>query len=287
MRFIFLTGFLFSLCFSGGQACAGHWDNSAVGVNGSVTLGGKIHVLGGLRPVWMWKAGGYRDFFHHTGDMTEQHTRLTVSAPTDILLLAGKSQAAFDGSAVPAHIVPVIRLTADSVPVAIQWISGSAGEGVLVLPLHRNGESAGAGHLLLRVRAFGALGASPYDGLDARIIQTLGDNTDYPYVFNGGVMGMNAWTTRAGLDYIARMTGNEVTADTIWAQLQEKISGLPATPVSENAGIYEDLKEEGLLYAGAYALGIPQGNPLELRFSAPVTSQITWRATLNVEIHYP
>ncbi|EET4486295.1 fimbrial [Escherichia coli] len=267
------------------NSIASEWQNSSI-LRGETELSGRlIYINGELKPRWLWKTGGYTDFHHHISDISGGK-RLTIVAPNDILLLAGKSQASFDGGAAGTGIVPVIQFITDGVPVSIQWESGSQGKGVITLPIHHSVNDRLLGTLSAYVQAFGALAWAEYDGFGAKITQTLGDNTSYPYVFNGGLMGANTWTTRSGLEFLSRMTGDEINADILWLQLKEKIPGLSENPVISNESGYQDLVGSGWLYSGGYSLGINSGDTLELFFSSEITEETMWHSRLTVNIIY-
>ncbi|MDK7773283.1 hypothetical protein QP583_16875 [Escherichia coli] len=138
----------------------------------------------------MWKTGGYTGFSNKISELTSNGTRLTVSAPYDLLLLAGKSARAFEGRETSgAGIVPVIQLKgSDGSEIHIQWARGTPGQELLVLPLSFTGDTQiSRGTLAAEVQAFGALAWAEDDGFGARITQALGNNSADSYVFNGGV----------------------------------------------------------------------------------------------------
>ncbi|MCZ8781142.1 fimbrial [Escherichia albertii] len=213
---------------------------------------------------------------------------MTVRAPHDLLLLAGKSARAFEGSETSgAGIVPVIQLTgSDGSEIRIQWADRTPGQGLLVLPLNVTGDSQTTGTLAAEIQAFGALAWAEDDGFGARITQTLGNNSADAYVFNGGVPDASTWRTADGLRFISRMTDSEVSAESIWAQLKQGVPGVPDSPVIADENGYQDLVGKGWLYSGAYALGISSGTVLNLHFSTPVTGQSVWRAGMTVIIRY-
>ncbi|ENV3203023.1 fimbrial [Escherichia coli] len=239
-------------------------------------------------PPWLWKTGGYTGFSNKISELTSNRTRLTVSVPHDLLLLAGKSARAFEGSETSgAGIVPVIQLVgSDGGEIRIQWASGTPGQGLLVLPLNVTGDSQTTGTLAAEVQAFGALAWAEEDGFGARITQTLGNNSADAYVFNGGVPDSNAWSTADGLSFISRMTEGEVSAESIWKQLKLGVPGVPDSPVIADESGYQDLVGEGWFYSGVYVLGISSGTVLNLHFSEPVTGQSAWRAGITVIIRY-
>ncbi|HAO0314541.1 TPA: fimbrial [Escherichia coli] len=240
-----------------------------------------------LQP-WLWKTGGYTGFSNNITDLTDNGTRLTVSAPNDLLLLAGKSERAFEGSDTSgAGIVPVIQLAgSDGSVIHIQWLADTPGSGLLVLPLDVTGDSRITGSLATEIQAFGALAWSEEDGFGARITQTQGNNSADAYVFNGGVSGANTWRTVDGLSFISRMTGGDVSAESLWGQLKQSVPGVPDAPVVADESGYQDLVGKGWFYTGGYALGVVSGTPLNLRFNKPVTGSSVWRASMTVIIRY-
>lgn len=256
--------------------------------SGTAEFSGVIIFDNTASSVWQWKSGGYTGFQNSVSDLTEEGTRLSVKAPHDLLLLGGRSAHAFEGSdTVGAGIIPTIQLAgSDGVPVSIQWTKGTPGEGLIFLPVTVSEDSQRTGTLTMQIQAFGSLAWSEYDGYGARITQTLGNNAFDAYVFNGGVPGMNTWSTRNGLDFIARMTGSEVTADLLWQQLRDVVPSLPATPNIVDESGYQDLIGTGWFYSGAYALGVPSGANLNLHFSSPITGRSVWRAGLTITVSY-
>ncbi|EKY6629927.1 fimbrial, partial [Escherichia coli] len=256
--------------------------------HGTVEFGGTITPYDDSLPPWLWKTGGYTGFSNKISELTGNGTRLTVSAPRDLLLLAGKSERAFEGSKTSgAGIVPVIQLKgSDGSEIRIQWASSTPGQGLLVLPLSVTGDTQTTGTLAAEVQAFGALAWAEDDGFGARITQTLGNNSADAYVFNGGVSDSSTWHTADGLSFISRMTEGEVSAESIWAQLRQIIPGMSDSPVITDENGYQDLVGEGWFYSGAYALGISSGAALNLHFSKPVTGQSDWRAGMTVIIRY-
>ena len=172
-----------------GKVSAGTGWQSGGDFQGVVAFGGTITPYDDSLPPWLWKTGGYTGFSNKISELTGNGTRLTVSAPYDLLLLAGKSARAFEGSETSgAGIVPVIQLKgSDGSEIHIQWARGTPGQGLLVLPLSVTGDTQTAGTLAAEVQAFGALAWAEEDGFGARITQALGDNSADAYVFNGGV----------------------------------------------------------------------------------------------------
>mgnify|MGYP004638680923 CR=1 FL=1 len=248
-------------------------------------FGGTITPYDDSLPPWLWKTGGYTGFSNKISELAGNGTRLTVSAPYDLLLLAGKSARAFKGN--KAGIVPVIQLKgSDGSEIHIQWARGTPGQGLLVLPLSVTGDTQTAGTLAAEVQAFGALAWAEDDGFGARITQTLGNNSADAYVFNGGVPDSSTWRTADGLSFISRMTEGEVSAESVWAQLRQIIPGMSDSPVITDESGYQDLVGEGWFYSGAYALGISSGAALNLHFSKPVTGRSDWRAGMTVIIRY-
>lgn len=226
-----------------------------------------------------WQSGGdFQGVVEFGGTIT----------PYDLLLLAGKSARAFEGSETSgAGIVPVIQLKgSDGSEIHIQWARGTPGQGLLVLPLSVTGDIQTAGTLAAEVQAFGALAWAEDDGFGARITQALGNNSADAYVFNGGVPDSSTWRTADGLSFISRMTEGEVSAESIWTQLKQGVPGVSDSPVITDESGYQDLVGEGWFYSGAYALGISSGAVLNLHFSKPVTGQSVWRAGMTVIIRY-
>lgn len=268
-----------------GKASAAGWQSGG-DFQGAVEFGGTITPYDDSLPPWLWKTGGYTGFSNKISELAGNGTRLTVSAPYDLLLLAGKSARAFKGN--KAGIVPVIQLKgSDGSEIHIQWARGTPGQGLLVLPLSVTGDTQTTGSLAAEVQAFGALAWAEDDGFGARITQTLGNNSADAYVFNGGVSDSSTWHTADGLSFISRMTEGEVSAESVWAQLRQIIPGMSDSPVITDESGYQDLVGEGWFYSGAYALGISSGAVLNLHFSKPVTGQSVWRAGMRVIIHYP
>lgn len=279
--------FFFLLICSKASADTG-WQ-SGESLQGAVEFGGTITQLyDGKLPPWLWKTGGYSGFSNKINELNDNKTRLTISAPHDLLLLAGKSERAFKGSKTSgAGIVPVIQLKgSDGSEIRIQWVSGMQGQGLLVLPLSVTGDTQTTGTLAAEVQAFGALAWAEDDGFGARITQTLGNNSTDAYVFNGGVLSRSTWRTVDGLSFISRMTEGEVSAESIWTLLKQGVPGVPDSPVIADESGYQDLVGEGWFYSGAYALGISSGAALNLHFSRPVTGQTDWRAGMTVIIRY-
>ena len=279
--------FSLSLLICGKVSADARWQSGG-DFQGTVEFGGTITPYDDTLPPWLWKTGGYTGFSNKISELTGNGTRLTVSAPRDLLLLAGKSERAFEGSKTSgAGIVPVIHLTgSDGADIRIQWSSGTPGQGLLVLPLSVTGDTQTTGTLAAEVQAFGALAWAEDDGFGARITQTLGNNSADAYVFNGGVSDSSTWHTADGLSFISRMTEGEVSAESIWAQLRQIIPGMSDSPVITDESGYQDLVGEGWFYSGAYALGISSGAALNLHFSNPVTGQADWRAGMTVIIRY-
>ncbi|MED9626293.1 fimbrial [Escherichia coli] len=251
-------------------------------------FGGVITPYNDTLPPWLWKTGGYTGFSNKISELTANGMRLTVSAPHDLLLLAGKSARFFEGSETSGTgIVPVIQLKgSDGSEIRIQWARGTPGQGLLVLPLNVIGDTQTAGTLAAEVQAFGALAWAEDDGFGARITQTLGNNSADAYVFNGGVPDSSTWRTADGLSFISRMTEGEVSAESIWTQLKQGVPGVSDSPVIADESGYQDLVGEGWFYSGAYALGISSSAVLNLHFSKPVTGQSVWRAGMVVIIRY-
>nr|QKQ37692.1 fimbrial [Escherichia coli] len=267
-----------------GKASATGWQSGG-DFQGAVEFGGTITPYDDSLPPWLWKTGGYTGFSNKISELAGNGTRLTVSAPYDLLLLAGKSARAFKGN--KADIVPVIQLKgSDESEIHIQWARGTPGQGLLVLPLSVTGDTKTTGTLAAEVQAFGALAWAEDDGFGARITQTLGNNSADAYVFNGGVSDSSTWHTADGLSFISRMTEGEVSAESIWTQLKQRVPGVSDSPVITDESGYQDLVGEGWFYSGAYALGISSGAVLNLHFSKPVTGQSVWRAEMRVIIRY-
>ena len=219
--------FSISLLISGKASAGAGWQSGG-NFQGAVEFGGTITPYDNTLPPWLWKTGGYTGFSNKISELTDNGTRLTVHAPRDLLLLAAKSARAFEGSVTAgAGIVPVIQLKgSDGSEIRIQWLGGTPGQGLLVLPLTVNGDTQTTGTLAAEVQAFGALAWAEDDGFGARITQTLGNNSADAYVFNGGVPDSSTWRTADGLSFISRMTEGEVSAESIWTQLKQGVPGV-------------------------------------------------------------
>ncbi|ENB3514560.1 fimbrial (plasmid) [Escherichia coli] len=283
--FMLVVSFLLLIC--GNVSASTGWQSGRY-FQGAVDFGGVITPYNDTLPPWLWKTGGYTGFSNKISELTDNGMRLTVSAPHDLLLLAGKSARFFEGSETSGTgIVPVIQLKgSDGSEIRIQWARGTPGQGVLVLPLNVIGDTQTAGTLAAEVQAFGALAWAEDDGFGARITQTLGNNSADAYVFNGGVPDSSTWRTADGLSFISRMTEGEVSAESIWTQLKQGVPGVSDSPVITDESGYQDLVGEGWFYSGAYALGISSGAVLNLHFSKPVVGQSVWRAGMTVIIRY-
>lgn len=277
----------FSLLIFGKAHASTGWQSGG-DFQGTVKLNGTITPYDDSPTPWMWKLGGYDKFSNSTSELTSNGTHLTIRAPYDLLLLAGKSTRAFEGSAIlGAGIVPVIQLRGrDASEIRIQWADGTPGQGLLVLPVEVEGDTQTAGTLAAEVQAFGALAWAEEDGFGARITQTLGNNSADAYVFNGGVPDTNTWRTVDGLNFISRMTEGEVSAESLWRQLKLRVPDVSDSPVIVNESGYQDLIGKGWFYAGGYALGISSGSSLNLHFNTLVTGQSVWQAGMTVIICY-
>lgn len=179
---LLIIAFSLSLLICGKVSADSGWQSGG-GFQGAVEFGGTITPYDAPLPPWLWKSGGYTGFSNKISELTGNGTRLKVSVPHDLLLLAGKSARAFEGSETSgAGIVPVIQLKgSDGSEIYIQWARGTPGQGLLVLPLSVTGDIQTAGTLAAEVQAFGALAWAEEDGFGARITQTLGNNSADAY----------------------------------------------------------------------------------------------------------
>ncbi|MEZ2960536.1 hypothetical protein ACBQ57_22665 [Escherichia coli] len=116
--------FSLSLLICGKVSADTGWQSGGE-VQGAVEFGGGITPYDDSLPPWLWKTGGYTGFSNKISELTGNGTRLTLSAPHNLLLLAGKSARAFEGSETSgAGIVPVIQLKGnDGSQIHIQWAS--------------------------------------------------------------------------------------------------------------------------------------------------------------------
>lgn len=81
--------FSLSLLICGEVSAGTGWQPA--GGQGVVEFGGTITPYDDSLPPWLWKTGGYTGFSNRISELTGNGTRLTVSAPHDLLLPAGKS----------------------------------------------------------------------------------------------------------------------------------------------------------------------------------------------------
>lgn len=105
---------MFSFLIFGGKNSVGAGWQPEGNFQGTVAFGGTLMSYDTALPPWVWKTGGYTEFSNKISELTDNGTRLTVKSPYDVLLLAGKSGRAFEGSVMSgARIVPVIQLEMD------------------------------------------------------------------------------------------------------------------------------------------------------------------------------
>ncbi|RIL15725.1 hypothetical protein CYQ92_22885 [Escherichia coli] len=67
-----------------GKVSAGTGWQSGGDFQGVVEFGGTITPYDDSLPPWLWKTGGYTGFSNKISELTDNGTRLTVSAPYDL-----------------------------------------------------------------------------------------------------------------------------------------------------------------------------------------------------------
>ncbi|MCZ8781146.1 fimbrial protein [Escherichia albertii] len=255
--------------------------------NDSVDIGGSI-TAEDYRQKWSWAVGSdINEFSNVLTDMTENGTKLTITVNGDKTILLGKTNEAFSA---PVNggvgAIPLIAFTDyEGGEVGFYGVEGGKGEGYMTLPM-KNADGTKVGSVKINASYAGvALGSKEsYSNLFSIHGGNPGSN-----IFSGGIaVGTSGAELQSGVSAAARteLFGSLSKADMI-NQLQAVDPDAVVEVRDYGQSSYTTMSAStNRATSAAYALGIANGQTIEVTFDKAVTASTQWSAPLNIAISY-
>ena len=231
---------------------------------------------------WVWAVGqGYGNFSHKTYDLTDNGRKLTITASENMPLLVGKVTEAFKGG---PGLSPQIAFSDSTGSIKLVWAADNA-EGTMTLTVHDTNQQE-IGTMTLNVRA---IAPTAWAKSDASTGVTMHYMSNYSYSFAGstGVFATNP--NFAAVSEIINAFGAPTLQElTDQVKAYPGLGNIPDESADVVALSHDNFGSDDWIYASAYALGIPDGNKLELNFNSPVNTgaETNWKASLTMQISY-
>ena len=262
-----------------GSAMAALGAFSAGNTNASVSISGVITKAGTSNP-WVWAVGQpYDKFKHSTIDLSEEATKLTITAGENMSLLVGKVNNAFSGG---TGLTPKIQFTDYNGKVTPSW-TGSNAKGSMQLAV-RDDQQQEIGTMTMNIKAVAPL---YYASTTSSSISGMIQSGATDYAFAGAVGGYGKYGTKSEIDEVLTAFGAPAT-QVIMNQIKkfpgmEGISDHTDSYLNSN---YTALTYNNNIYAGAYALGVPVGDKITIKFNKAIIADTKWQTQLNMTVTY-
>ncbi|AOV97492.1 fimbrial protein [Edwardsiella hoshinae] len=263
------------------------WTNGEF--SGAVDIGGSVTV-DDYRQKWSWKVGSAINGFSNVlKDLTNNGTKLTITVNGDKPILLGKTNEAFSVPQLGSlGAIPNIELTDfEGATVTLTNPTGVTNKGLVsfVLPMKDAG-GAKIGSVKVNATYAGAVAIGTDQGSQGKL-KSLFVN-DRNNIFYGGMpTNVPQAELQNGIDAIQMVslfggiTGSDILAQikAVHANISSFIS-MPQ-PTSENTQ-YTGSE----VFSAGYAMGIANGQTIEVTFNHSVLSSTQWSAPLNALIVY-
>lgn len=256
---------------------------------GSVDISGTVTVPVAVNQ-WQWAAGDAISFASiPVTQMTNSYKTLTVPAASNLPLLVGQTKAATVGNAGSSGINPQISFTnATGTTVTPVWENaGNTGKGTITLPVTAADGTTVLGSMSIHVKVGGLRGQQLPD--KKTYLDTTYSTPATPQLYGSTALPSQAAGTLAtyvlGTAWTSILGGK--TDTDLLAQLNAA-SGYNVATWSGAGTISPGAYFTGpnIFYAGAYGLGIAQGDNIVVNFTNPVTANTTWKAPLKMMVTY-
>lgn len=259
------------------------WTNG--NFNGSVDIGGSVTVGDNFAQKWMWATGTALNAFDgNTADLTDTNKKLVVTANKDAAILLGKTESAFAAKNTGSSAIPHIAFTDyKGAPVALNFAGTADGIGSMTLPVTNTAKNTELGNVVIN---FTAAGIRVVGDANKTSLASLRSENG-AQIFNGGLptSASNAIAHgNAAQAFVGSMGG--ANGATLLTQVQTAVPGAPAYGISTVPQVENMVRNDGSVVAGAYAMGVKQGQQLQLTFTNEVTQTTAWKAPLNVSVTY-
>ncbi|EEQ2320245.1 fimbrial protein [Escherichia coli] len=259
------------------------WTNGDF--NGSVDIGGSI-TADDERQKWLWAVGSDINGFNNSlKNMTENKTKLTITVNSNKPILLGKTNEAFSTPVAGGMgAIPQIAFTGyDGTPVELKNPDGVRDKGLayMVLPM-KNEKGDKLGSVTVNASYAGAVMVGKPGSVSLRSLYG-GSN----FIFNGGLPINVPSSEFLKGDSAASRTElfGSLSASGMLKQLQGVYPDITTYDIQNNAN--ENMQyTDGTVVSAAYALGIADGQTIELTFDKAVTASTKWSAPLNVAVTY-
>ncbi|EER0450274.1 fimbrial protein [Escherichia coli] len=260
------------------------WTNGDF--NGSVDIGGSI-TADDDRQKWLWAVGSDINGFNNSlKNITENKTKLTITVNSNKPILLGKTNEAFSTPvAGGVGAIPQIAFTGyDGTPVELKNPDGVTDKGLayMVLPM-KNEKGDKLGSVTVNASYAGAVMVGKPGSVSLRSLYGGSNNV----IFNGGLPINVPGSEFLKGDSAASRTElfGSLSASGMLKQLQGVYPDITTYDIQNNAN--ENMQyTDGTVVSAAYALGIADGQTIELTFDKAVTASTKWSAPLNVAVTY-
>ncbi|MFJ7174841.1 F4 family fimbrial subunit [Citrobacter freundii] len=262
-----------------GSALAGLGSFGSGNINNTVNFGGSITVPEGANS-WVWAVGqGYDQYSNTTRDLTDNGTKLTITASENMPLLVGKTMKPFEGA---PGLAPQIAFSDSKGVITPVWGTSNA-EGTMTLTVNDASQQK-IGTMTLNVTGISPVvwaRTSGSSSADVRVQDPTGG------AFLNATGNFESSPSFTEVDAILTSFGG-----TTIQELQTLLKTYPglsniAEDTSNVAGRTQDpLASSGWAYVSSYALGILRGKTLEVNFDSTVNHDTQWKAPLNMQISY-
>ncbi|WP_097457045.1 hypothetical protein [Escherichia coli] len=263
-----------------GSTMAGLGNFDAGNLNNKVDFGGTITPVV-VENNWVWAVGqGYDQFSHTTRELTETGTKLTITAAQAMPLLVGKTSKVTVGD---IGISPQIAFSDSEGAITPVWASDNA-EGTMTLTVN-DAQQQKIGSMTLNVTAVAPVAWAKTDASMDVVVKNISGSTGA--AFEGAVGKFAEKPSFSQLDNITTANGAPGIAE-LQAQVKlfpglENIGNDTSDSVNPTGAYYGD---SNYAYSGSYALGIPSGKRLIVKFDNTISTETQWNAPLTMQVSY-
>ncbi|HAY0331034.1 TPA: hypothetical protein JS309_004231 [Escherichia coli] len=265
-----------------GSAMAALGSFDAGNTNNTVKFGGTITPSESSNN-WVWAVGqGYDNFSNTTKELTESGTKLTIVADQNIPLLVGKLTSALLGQ---DGISPEITFSDSKGNISPVW-TGQNAMGTLDLTVN-DAQQQEIGVMTLNISSVAPLALASKNGSDSNITVKDLQGTTSASAFEGAVGQFSYIPKIAEIDNILVNYGAPTISE-LQAQIKavsglENIAEYPNDYASRVNWKFNNAEK---VFSGAYALGIPNGANMSVKFNNAVVSETQWNASLQMQVSY-
>ena len=271
---------LIALCVAMVSGSAMAWSTGDF--NGTVDIGGTIEKTE-YKAKWQWKSGtGFDSFANTTNQLRVNGTKLVIPVTEDKPILLGKTTEAFSSSVGGVAAVPnIVFRGSDGTIVSLQASGSGDGTHYLELPIKEADADVRIGTLRVNVTAAGVVAKEG----DSDIQLNSVESTQNSEVFFGGLIS-NAVVDSATTAAATTAKFGSLSATELQQQVQN-VNGTLTTLTEGTSKQTETLVDQnGKVVAAAYAMGMSNGQTLEATFNKAVTSEVNWKAPMNIVVSY-